>query len=157
MKNFTGKYRKKLAPKRPFIKSGRGSVGRNWRNIWRYRNDEEFKKRRMKHSRKSRRKNKHKYVLWRKLWTRKLNEFVGRSCERCGNLLHFGSKGLICRKCLLAISKINRKPEKVHYNVNIKGPVKYLCNQAHTNLVKKTTRTKKCITCKNCLKILKHE
>ncbi len=79
-------------------KSCRGSVGRAFRGIKRYQEDEEFKKRQLGYTKEWQQKNKDKMLRQKRERIRILSEFKNKRCKKCNKILDYKTKGDYCHK-----------------------------------------------------------
>ncbi len=79
-------------------KSGRGSVGREFRRIKRFQEDEGYKRKRLEMQRVYYKNNREKNIQRHKKWSEELSKFANRRCKKCNKLLNWQTKGDYCRK-----------------------------------------------------------
>ncbi len=81
-------------------KSGRGSVGREFRRIKRTQEDNEYKKKRFTMQKNYSKKNREKIRKYHKKWSEVLDKFANKRCEDkdCNKLLNYRTTSGFCRK-----------------------------------------------------------
>ena len=76
----------------------RGSVGRAFARVKRYKEDEAYREKRKNINREYRKKNREKIIIRKRKRVKELNEFRNRIYKECGKLLNYKTKGDYCNK-----------------------------------------------------------
>ena len=77
-------------------------VGQSINRLKKYKNNVEFRKKIAERRKTYNTKNRKKLNKHVKDYNYELSLFKNKSCELCGNLLHYTTKGNYCRECLLS-------------------------------------------------------
>ncbi len=90
-------------------KSGRGSVGKEFRKMKRVQEDEEYRKKRKEIQRNYYQNNREKIRKLHKDWHEKLTKFANKRCKKCDKLLNHKTESGFCWKHIWTGRKKNER------------------------------------------------